>query len=101
MLKDRGNKKWTPLMLPEHREALKKLWESRNDIEKPILDEQEKERLDILLQEAIRDQFTVKLLYYQNKRINTLKGKLKINKDYLYLNDKKIVIDNVINIILI
>jgi hypothetical protein len=37
--KDRGNKKWTAMMLIEHRDRLKKLKEHEDDREKPTLDD--------------------------------------------------------------
>jgi hypothetical protein len=98
MIKDRGNIKWTSLMLTEHREALEKILKRDNDVEKPELDEQQLERLDILLKEAIRDQFSVKILYHENKRMNIIEGKISIRKNQLYLNDKPILLDNIIDI---
>lgn len=97
-IKDRGNIKWTALMLTEHRDKLKKLKEMDGWIEKPELDEQELERLDALLQEAIKDQFTVKLLYYRDKRINELEGKLNLVGQQLFLDDRKLLSDNIIDI---
>lgn len=39
-IKDRGTKKWTSIMLPEHVKALRELNAELNKVEKPILDEQ-------------------------------------------------------------
>ncbi|AZO94453.1 YolD-like family protein [Iocasia frigidifontis] len=101
MLKDRGNKKWTGLMLTEHRKALRKIWEHRNDIDKPVLDEQQLERLDILIKEAIRDQFKVKMVYYDQRRLYELEGKVSIKGSSLYLDNKSLDKDNIIDLVLI
>ena len=69
-------------------------------IEKPILDEQQLE-IDALVKEAIRDQFTVKLVYYEGKKLLNLKGKLREERGNLYLDDKYLVIDNIMDITLI
>ncbi len=39
-LKDRGKKKWTAMMLIEHRKRLKDLKEGKGDKEKSILEDQ-------------------------------------------------------------
>ena len=101
MIKDRGKIKWTAFMLPEHNKEIGKLYREMGAIEKPILDEQQLERIDALVKEAIRDQFTVKLVYYEGKRLLDLKGKLKLDMGNLFLDDRYLMIDNVIDITLI
>ena len=100
-IKDRGKIKWTPFMLPEHNKEIGKLYREMDMIEKPVLDEQQLERLDALVKEAVRDQFTVKLVYYEGKRLLNLEGKLRVESGKLYLDDKYLMIDNVIDIVLI
>ncbi|GEN31675.1 hypothetical protein HNQ35_002040 [Cerasibacillus quisquiliarum] len=39
-IKDRGTKKWTSIMLPEHVKALKQLLADERKEQKPLLDEQ-------------------------------------------------------------
>ena len=101
MIKDRGKIKWTPFMLSLHNEEINKLYREMGLVEKPVLDEQQLERLDALVKEAIRDQFTVKLVYYEGKRLLSLNGKLREERGNLYLDDKYLVIDNIIDITLI
>ena len=101
MIKDRGKIKWTAFMLPEHNKEIGKLYREMSSVEKPVLDEQQLERLDALVKEAIRDQFTVKLVYYKGKRLLNLKGKLKIDRNRIYLDDKYLLIDDIIDIVLI
>lgn len=62
---DRGNKKWVSIMIPELREALKKL-RDEEPIEQPELDEQEIERLNRLLQHAHRTGQPVRIRYWDN-----------------------------------
>ena len=85
-------------MLTEHREKLKEIWEHRNDIDKPLLDEQQLERLDLIIKEAIRDQNSVEVSYYENRRIHELEGKITIRNNSIYLNNKKLDTKNIIDI---
>lgn len=54
MIKDRGNIKWTSLMLTEHRKKLKEIWDHDQDVKRPILDEQQLEVLENKIKEAIQ-----------------------------------------------
>lgn len=76
-LKDRGNKKWTAMMLIEHRKRLKELKESEKDIKKPILDDQEKEEINYKLQQAVQQNLPVEIKYYKDKRFKTNSGVIK------------------------
>jgi hypothetical protein len=76
-LKDRGNKKWTAMMLIEHRKRLKELKESEKDREKPVLDDQEKEKINYKLQQAVQHNLAVEIKYYKNKRFKTVSGVIK------------------------
>lgn len=75
-IKDRGTKKWTSIMLPEHVEALKQMFAEEERKEKPILDEQKKMEMDFLLQAALSNDATVEIKYYANYDYCTVKGKL-------------------------
>jgi hypothetical protein len=87
-LKDRGNKKWTAMMLIEHRKRLKELKESEKDREKPILDEQEKSAINSKLQQAVQMKLPVEIKYYEDKRFKTASGGIK----KVNLNRKEIII---------
>ncbi|MCY8467015.1 YolD-like family protein, partial [Bacillus atrophaeus] len=52
MLRDRGTIKWTSMMLPEHLTQLKQDLLDVSKIEKPSLDNQQIEEMDILVSEA-------------------------------------------------
>ncbi|ASB61173.1 hypothetical protein SC22_11480 [Bacillus sp. A053] len=51
MLRDRGTIKWTSMMLPEHLTHLKQDLIDVSKIEKPALDDQQIEEMDILVLE--------------------------------------------------
>ncbi|GAB3801050.1 YolD-like family protein [Virgibacillus kimchii] len=59
MVNDRGNIKWTSLMLPEHVQLIKEMWEEDDKKEKPILDEQQIEEIIMKLRMALHDNLTV------------------------------------------
>ena len=75
-IKDRGNIKWTSMMLVEHKKKLKKIKEEEKDREKPELSEDKLQRFDYLLQEALQKNFKVKITYYHKKRFYSLTGEV-------------------------
>ena len=99
--KDRGNKKWTAMMLIEHRDRLKELKEHEDDKEKPILDDQEKEVINTKLQQAIHNNLSVTIKYYEDKRFKTITGTIKktdVNQGVIFISDKKIKVENLLGI---
>ncbi|WP_163969805.1 YolD-like family protein [Oceanobacillus halotolerans] len=80
MLRDRGNIKWTSLMLPEHVEMLKNVWQEDHYETKPILDDQALELLNEQLNLAYIHQDTILLTVYDKGCQNDIEGKIiKIN----------------------
>ena len=99
--KDRGNKKWTSLMLTEHRKALKKLKEHEDNQERPTLDDQEKEMINTKLQQAIHNNLSINIKYYEDKKFKTITGTIKktdVNKGVIFINDQKIKVENLLGI---
>lgn len=92
MIKDRGNKKWTSLMLVEHKRKLRKLKQSENDKEKPELDQQKLQEMNYLLEKAVNNDYKIKIKYFHNKDYHYYEGKIKS------INDKKLVLKNTENI---
>jgi len=95
--KDRGNKKWTAMMLIEHRKRLKELKEHEDDKEKPILDDQEKAVINSRLQQALQSNLNVVINYYRDKRFKTTAGKIDkidVNNRVIWINDIKLPIEN-------
>ncbi len=75
-IKDRGTKKWSSIMLPEHVEAIKEVFEEEKRIEKPILDEQQRWENETKLQLALHNNLTVELKIYEDGSFLKLKGKI-------------------------
>jgi len=99
--KDRGNKKWTAMMLIEHRDRLKEIKQHEEDIKKPILDDQEKAAINSKLQQALQNDSEVKIKYYEEKRFKTITGEIKkvdIRKKEIFINEKKIKFENLLEI---
>lgn len=86
--KDRGNKKWNSLMLVEHQKLLKKLKEDDKKQKKPELDQQQLNLINSKIKKAFNEKITIKIIFFANYQINSLKGKInKIEK-----NEKQILI---------
>lgn len=99
--KDRGNKKWTAMMLIEHRDRLKKLKEHEDDREKPILDDQEKAVINSKLQQAIDNNLYLTVKYYEDKKFKTISGTIKkvdVSQRIIIISDKKIPIKNLLEL---
>lgn len=90
MVNDRGNIKWTTMMLPEHAEALRQLREQQEYKDKPILDDQLMEDNAIKLQLAIHEDLTVEIKYFKNRDFYFIKGKLRSvdRSSILTINDE-------------
>ena len=74
MINERGMKKWAPFLLPEHKDLLQILWDSRNDIMPPSLDIDALNELQHLVEVAIAKQQLIQLVYYEKKRLIEVKG---------------------------
>lgn len=104
VIKDRGNIKWSSLMLTEHRKKLEELLERDNNICKPVLDEQQLHEMDKNLKLALSQNKKVKILYYKNGSIINLKGEINgyhSNKLILKTSDgtsNQLVIKNIIDL---
>jgi|SRR5690625_279452 len=66
MLKDRGTIKWTSLMLPEHVQMLKDMWQEDKTDFRPLLDEQLLDELNRHLQTALSQNKKVRLTVHIN-----------------------------------
>ena len=98
MLKDRGNKKWTSLMLVEHRKGLEEILKHEEDIDRPELDDQQLERLDCVIQDALRDNLLVEVIYYESRRLHRVKGSIKVNNTQIVVDGKRLSTQNIIDI---
>lgn len=96
---DRGTKKWTAMMMPEHIKMINDLWAEDDKKEKPFIDEQLQIEFGIKLRLALKDDLTVEVEYYADHDYHTEKGKLIYldpisrqlrfdgNDDYICLDD--------------
>ncbi|MEW9668950.1 YolD-like family protein [Ammoniphilus sp. 3BR4] len=76
-IRDRGNIKWTAMMLPEHRQLLQQLEESQDERECPELAEDKWEELQFVIQKAIEEKTEITLTFFQDKRMENLIGRIK------------------------
>ena len=89
-IKDRGNIKWTSLMLVEHRKKLENLKNNENNKKKPQLSEDELKRLNYIFQKAISENLIVEIKYYYQKNFHHCKGKIIKIKSF----PAKIILNN-------
>lgn len=71
---DRGDKKWIPFLMPEHKALLIKYYREVQKVELPDVDEQLLEVYELLLNDAIfsGDQVTVR--YVENREMQQFNG---------------------------
>lgn len=90
MIRDRGNIKWTAMMLPEHVKMLREWHEKDKYVEQPELDEWALQELSEQLQIAYTNKSEVELKVWEEKRIYRATGtisKLNPHSSVLYLED--------------
>jgi hypothetical protein len=75
--RDRGNIKWTSMMLTEHREALKEWGHSQHDVAPPNKTEDELAELAEQIGRAMALHCEVRMTYYQDKRNHVAAGTIK------------------------
>lgn len=74
-IRDRGNIKWTSLMLPEHVKMLRKyINEEYYDIPEPTLDGQQMDEMNIMVLESMEYHFPLQFTLYKHKRLVQLAG---------------------------
>ncbi|WP_018933780.1 YolD-like family protein [Gracilibacillus lacisalsi] len=105
MVHDRGKIKWASLMLPEHVEMLQDFFADEPLKEKPILDEDYVNEMELTVQQAIHAQQKITLNYYQNSsfksaighiiKIDPIARKLTIQEAAL---QRKVPIENIVAI---
>lgn len=76
MIKDRGNKKWTAMMLTEHVTDLRDWYESDSDIPEPEYDEFSLNSLADDLNIAFQSESNVRIAYWSNKRTEDYEGQI-------------------------
>lgn len=76
-IKDRGQIKWVSLMLPEHRKGLEELAREDQEIERPLIDEQQLESLNYILAQSLKEKSRVKISFYERKRLKSISGTIR------------------------
>ncbi|WP_079529476.1 YolD-like family protein [Halobacillus hunanensis] len=74
--RDRGTIKWTSLMLPEHVELIKEVWQEDEGVPKKVIDEQQAEENELALQRAVQEGLLVRITYYNGFNYSYRKAKV-------------------------
>jgi|SRR5690625_1944955 len=102
MINDRGTKKWSSIMLPEHVEALKQVIAEQDYKEKPILDDQQLVEIDLKLQMAIQNDLMIEVEYFENHDFHKVQGKLlmidALNKRLRFDDGTELKLDDVMDV---
>lgn len=98
---DRGNKKWTSIMMPEHIKMLNQMWEEQEYKKKPILDEQQITENNLMLQDALENNLKISIKHFHNHDFEFTEGfiqEVDINKKIIVIENSEIKFENVINV---
>ncbi|MFP5113491.1 YolD-like family protein [Bacillaceae bacterium C204] len=76
MIRDRGRIKWTSMMLPEHVKLLRDWVKEDRYEQKREMDEQQLERMNEILSEAIEYDQYVTITHYRNQNYEIVIGKI-------------------------
>ncbi|MCY9058010.1 YolD-like family protein [Bacillus inaquosorum] len=90
MLRDRGTIKWTSMMLPEHLTQLKQDLMDVSKIEKPSLDDQQIEEMDLLVSEALEFNKELKFKLFNNGFVENVTGRVH----YINFEQQKLHVKN-------
>ncbi len=81
MLRDRGSKKWTAMMLPEHVRLLRE-WQEEDTIpDRKEPDEQQLEEWEFLLSEAMEWDRVLAIRYWKNGQPHEVEGNIHCSHD--------------------
>ncbi|MFC0271142.1 YolD-like family protein [Metabacillus herbersteinensis] len=83
MLRDRGTKKWTAIMLPEHVKMLRNEFIEFDKVDKPTLDEQQLEDINTTILEAMEYNNELVFTYFENGDMKLYVGRVH------YIDDLK------------
>ncbi|KJS23203.1 MAG: hypothetical protein VR72_02060 [Clostridiaceae bacterium BRH_c20a] len=76
-MKDRGAKKWSAMMLPEHKKLLEKMYQEQGNVKKPILDPDKCEEINAVLLLAINGGRQIRFKVYQENHFRFIEGVIK------------------------
>jgi len=76
MIKDRGAKKWTAMMLPEHVGLVRKYFAEDGRIDQPILDEYEIEEIESRIHFAMETGDALEFRYWRDGFVDSVVGRV-------------------------
>lgn len=108
-LQDRGTKKWTTMMLPEHKEQLKDMWRHEDDQPRPYFDEQQLEEFNRIIFRAYQEKQLVSITYcsadvYCEQNVRETTGnitEIHAQLQMIGIDDTKIYINDLLDIQLV
>ncbi|WP_273128921.1 YolD-like family protein [Bacillus weihaiensis] len=74
MIRDRGNIKWTAIMLPEHVAAVKQELINLEKVKKPILDEDRLAEIEMLIHEGMEYNYLLEFKLFKKGFIESIIG---------------------------
>lgn len=74
MINDRGTKKWTAFMMPEHIKSLRGFIDTLDKVERPILDNDQLEEMNNVIDEALEYKKELVFTYYKSGDIKLFVG---------------------------
>src|SRR5690625_7250702 len=101
MLRDRGTKKWTSIMMPEHAKMVEQIWSESEHKDKAILDEQQLIENEMSLQEAIQNDLENEVAYFKDHDLHTAKDEvlfIKTLNSYLSLDSIDVKLDDIMEV---
>ncbi len=99
----RNAKKYQPFnALDGYFDSIENKNDELNNKTRPILSEDDCIRINDILIEVINNNFSCKISIYKNKRIIEINSKInKVLNGYLYLDEDKILISDIVDIVII
>lgn len=101
MIRDRGNKKWTAMMLTEHVKEIRDWYESDNDIPEPDYDEFDLNALAEELNIAFQTKSNVRITYWVDKREKEVEGQITDilpHEQSIKVNHTKLMMKHIIKV---
>ncbi|WP_425466284.1 YolD-like family protein [Niallia taxi] len=96
MIRDRGNIKWTAIMLPEHVAAVKQEVINLEKVKQPILDEDRLTEIEMLIHEAMEYNLLLEFKLFKKGYIDSIIGHTHfidyIKKEFRVKDNNEIVI---------
>ena len=73
-MKDRGNIKWSAMMLPEHKKLLEKVYAQEEYVDKPTLSQDKCEEINRVLLLALSEKRMMRIKFYHEHTFQLIEG---------------------------